>query len=64
MGSKSREEIIDDAIKLAKENIKHIITEDKMGYKYYLNLEIKQILAKQGIEWENISEDSPTESVD
>lgn len=64
MESKSREKLIAEAIELAKENIRHIISEDKMGYRYYLNLEIKQILAEQGIDWEPVSEDSPSESVD
>lgn len=54
------EKKIESAKEEAIKNLVGIIEPNKLGYKYYLNKEIKRILDEQGIDWEAPNDDPPS----
>lgn len=63
--NKNIEKLVSEATIEAKEKLKNIMTEKMLGYNYYLNLSIKNILKeKYNIDWEPISKDSEQASID
>ncbi|MBQ9313782.1 MAG: hypothetical protein IJ220_02095 [Clostridia bacterium] len=51
MADKCKEKIIEDIEKKVRKDLSNVLSEDALGYQYYYELLMKELLKQKGIEW-------------